>query len=87
MKDTGVCPKCAAADIVRVPGEKVSLLAPRPNVIPAGWLGGVVLVTRFVCVGCGYSEEWVENPAALQKLKSQYGTGTSPHAEPDAARR
>ena len=83
MKDSGVCPKCAATDIVRVPGDKINLFVPRPNFIPTGLLRGVV-VSRFVCCGCGYSEEWVESPAALQKLQSQYGS-VPQHAEPGAA--
>lgn len=72
MKNSGVCPKCAARDIVCVPGKTSNLVVPRPNVIPVGWVGGV-LVARFVCCGCGFTEEWVECAAALQKIKAQFG--------------
>ena len=78
MKGSGACPKCAATDIVRVPGTTFNLTGARSNVIPAGWLGNVA-VTRFVCGGCGYSEEWIEDAAALQLLKTKYG---SQHAAP-----
>ena len=81
MKGSGACPKCAATDIVRVPGTTFNMAGARANVIPVGWLGNAA-VTRFICGVCGYSEEWIEDAAALQHLKTKYG---SQHAEPGAA--
>ena len=80
MKDTGRCPKCQSTDLARVPGVEVSLSGSRSNIIRVGWWRGAV-VTRFVCCGCGFSEEWIEHAEALQKIKSKYG---SQHAEPGA---
>ena len=42
------------------------------NLVAAGLLSHVV-VSRFVCCGCGYSEEWIESADDLQKLRGQYG--------------
>lgn len=72
MKNTGVCPKCAAHDIIHVPGEKRSMTGAVGNTVAAGLLAHV-LVSRFVCCDCGYSEEWIESDEALKKLKDHYG--------------
>ncbi len=70
MKNSKKCPKCASSDILRIPGG----LDPSGNSIPAGMtVFSSVLVTRFMCVICGFSEEWVESNADIQKLKKKYG--------------
>jgi len=71
MKTTGACPKCLSADILRVPGD-AGVWRGTGNMIGAG-SAGVVAVTRLVCCGCGYSEEWVESPDDIRKLREQYG--------------
>jgi hypothetical protein len=46
------------------------------NNIPAGQtIFSSVKVTRFLCSGCGYSEEWVESPADIERLRKKYGGG------------
>ena len=57
MKKTGRCPKCGAADIAVVPPG-------RYNSIPVGF-GGAKL-ERYICLSCGFTEEWVET-AAMEK--------------------
>ena len=32
-----------------------------------------VKVTRYLCGSCGFSEEWIDAPEDLQKLKEKYG--------------
>ena len=54
MKKTGLCPKCGAADIAVVPPG-------RYNIIPMGF-GGAKL-ERYICLSCGFTEEWVETAA------------------------
>ncbi len=37
------------------------------------WAGSAIKVTRFLCKGCGFSEEWVEAPGDIAKLVDNYG--------------
>ncbi len=72
MKTTGRCAKCAASDILRIPGQTGAYGS--GNNIPAGrTIFSSVKVTRFLCGRCGYSEEWVESAADLEKLREKYG--------------
>ena len=34
---------------------------------------GTVKVTRYLCGSCGFSEEWIDSPEDLHKLKEKYG--------------
>ena len=67
MKKTGRCPKCGAADIAVVPPG-------RYNIIPMGF-GGAKL-ERYICLSCGFTEEWVET-AAMEKVRRYYGVPSS----------
>nr|WP_326188989.1 hypothetical protein [uncultured Oscillibacter sp.] len=67
MKKTGRCPKCGAADIAVVPPG-------RYNSIPVGF-GGAKL-ERYICLSCGFTEEWVET-AAMEKVRRYYGEPSS----------
>ena len=42
------------------------------NDIRAGFFGSVK-VTRYLCGSCGFSEEWIDSPEDLHKLKEKYG--------------
>jgi hypothetical protein len=57
--------------VIRIPGSAGAY----GNYISLGMtvLSGVVGVTRFLCSRCGYSEEWVESPADIEKLRKKYG--------------
>jgi ribosomal protein S27AE len=74
MKNS-VCPKCSSNEIIRIPGDN-GFPNSRGNLIFLGWtIFSTVLVTRFVCGNCGYSEEWVdESKDDLEKLKKKFGT-------------
>jgi len=67
MKNTKTCPKCGSRDIIRVP---------KHSVIAVGSFGLLtsVPVIRFVCGGCGYSEEWIESAEDRKRVKERYGT-------------
>ena len=70
MKNLKVCPKSHGTDILPITGNS-GAYGFRNN-IPAGWsIFSAVLVHRYVCCSCGYSEEWidVEN---IPKLKEKY---------------
>ena len=72
MRKSGFCPKCGSADLVVVePGLY--------NSFPAGMFAAARL-ERYVCLDCGFSEEWVEE-AALEKVRKFYGTSVSGDAE------
>ena len=59
MKNRKICPKCNSTDIIKVPGK-------------AGWSNfSAVLVHRYVCCACGYSEEWIDKED-IPRLKEKY---------------
>jgi predicted nucleic-acid-binding Zn-ribbon protein len=71
MKNSGRCVKCQHADILRIEGQSGAHGA--GNNIQVGWtIFSAVKVTRFLCASCGYSEEWIEDPADLQKLVEKF---------------
>jgi hypothetical protein len=71
------CPKCHATNIVRVPGGPGGYGS--GNYIAVGfWLTSAVPVTRYVCLGCGFIEEWVDNPRDLARLADKYGQSRRP---------
>jgi hypothetical protein len=68
MKTTNQCPKCGSKDLLRIPYSSGAELS-----VPEGsgsWRP--VPVVRYVCGGCGYIEEWVENKDDLEKLRREY---------------
>lgn len=72
MKNSHICPKCGGNDIIRVPGNVGSYGV--GNNIQVGWTNfSAVLVDRYVCSSCGYSEEWInlEDISALKKKFSR----------------
>ena len=72
MRNTHSCPKCRSAEVVRVPG-KVGASGLGNNFIPVGsFILKAVLVTRYLCTYCGFSEEWVDERADLDKLRDTY---------------
>lgn len=65
MKTTGKCPKCGTTQIVAIPSAlgtyndiKVDLLH-------------TASVTRYICTGCGYLEQYVEDKKALGTLSQR----------------
>ncbi len=70
MKNTNTCPKCGGKDIIFIPGQLRAYGA--GNNIPTGmWNFSAVLVNRYLCCACGYSEEWI-NKEDIPKLKKKY---------------
>ncbi len=70
MKHTQLCPKCDSSDILRIKGG--STWTGYQNFI-IGSVTKMVLVTRYLCANCGFSEEWVEDPKGLALLKKKHG--------------
>jgi len=59
MKHSRVCPKCAGREILRVEG-KAGAYASGNNIMVGMTILSAVLVHRYVCCSCGYSEEWID---------------------------
>lgn len=68
MKNTRSCPKCQSNDIVRIEGKAGSY----GSNIPIGMSKLAVTVTRFLCLSCGFLEEWIESKEDLEKIRSKY---------------
>jgi hypothetical protein len=72
MRRSGQCPKCQSKDLIRIPGQ-VGAYGSGNNIM-VGWMTySAVKVTRFVCVGCGFSEEWIESSEDRAKLYEKFG--------------
>ena len=69
VKNTRTCPKCQSRDIIVIPGNVGAHGS--GNNVQIGWLR-YAKVTRYLCGSCGFSEEWVEDPGARQKLKEKH---------------
>ncbi len=67
MKNSKKCPKCNAFDIIKSPA---SVWKGNDNQINAGF--STIPVIRYLCVPCGYSEEWVEFKDDRMKLKKKW---------------
>ena len=74
MRYSELCPKCQSNDIARVegrPGGKTY-----GNYIQTRSLISVnsgIEVIRFVCLKCGFSEEWIESRSGLERLRNECG--------------
>lgn len=59
MKNSGRCPKCGCREILRISGKAGAYGS--GNNIPTGMtIFSAVPVHRYLCCGCGHSEEWVD---------------------------
>ena len=70
MKHSNTCPKCGSRDILRIKGQSGPYGT--GNNIPAGaTIFSHILVHRYLCCDCGYSEEWVSKED-IPRLKKKY---------------
>ena len=70
MKNNKCCPKCNSKEILKVPGKAGAYGS--GNNIQVGWSNfSAVLVDRYVCCKCGYSEEWIDTDD-IESLKKKY---------------
>lgn len=70
MKVKRICPKCSCNDILRVEG-KAGAYGSGNNIMTGLTVFSAVLVHRYVCCSCGYSEEWIDKED-VQKLKERF---------------
>jgi hypothetical protein len=70
MKHSKICPKCNSSDIIRIDGTSKAYGA--GNNIPIGMtIFSSVLVHRYLCCSCGYSEEWIDKKD-IPRLKEKF---------------
>ena len=73
MKNTGCCPKCGSRDILRVP-DHPGRYASGSNIYTSSFtLLGKIPVIRYVCLDCGYVENWVETAEQREALHRAFG--------------
>ncbi len=70
MKNKRICLKCNGSDILVVPGT-AEAYGVGNNIRVGATIFSAVLVDRYVCCTCGYSEEWIDR-ADVAKLKKKY---------------
>lgn len=67
MKNTRRCPKCGSKDIVIVDGWIGG--GGSGNYVPLGaTVFSFVNIDRYICCGCGFTEEWI-NIEDIEKVK------------------
>ena len=75
MKFTKTCPKCQSANILRIPGTRQSH-GYGNNVKVGMTLFSAVLVTKYLCCNCGFTEEWVDSLQDIEKVTQYYAEKT-----------
>lgn len=73
MKPTGVCPKCSAAAVIRVPDHPRRHVSGNNIDTTTVTLMGKIPVIRYVCTNCGYVENWVEQESQLKEIRRVFG--------------
>ncbi len=72
MRNTNICPKCGSKDIVAVPG-KIGLFGIGYNIkVKRHGVYDRVRITRYVCCGCGFIEEWIDGVIEREWIKEKY---------------
>jgi predicted RNA-binding Zn-ribbon protein involved in translation (DUF1610 family) len=66
MKNTHKCPKCSGAEILRIEHKGVGIATGLT-------IFSIVPITRYLCAACGFSEEWINDPANIETLREKYG--------------
>ncbi len=70
MKNTNICTKCKSGEIIRIEGTSEAYGVGN-NIKVGATIFSSVLVHRYLCCNCGYSEEWV-NKEDIPKIKKKY---------------
>jgi hypothetical protein len=80
---SGRCPKCGSYD-VRVGAREFTHLGQRRNTLlgSATVLDVAAHITVYVCLYCAYSEDYIEDPQALQEIAKKWPGVQPPPAPP-----
>jgi hypothetical protein len=73
MQNSKICQKCRSDDIVKIPGT-IGSYGVGNNIIMGWTIFKAVKVTRYICISCGFSEEWVESSEDLIRIKKKFGS-------------
>jgi len=70
MKNSGCCPKCSSKDIARFPGWEGGHGSGSYLRLTQSWFWPTIaLISHYVCLECGYVEEWVDSDLELKKAR------------------
>lgn len=70
MKNTKQCPKCGSREIIRIDGYAGGYGSGN-NIMTGLTIFSAINVNRYVCCGCGFTEEWIDQSdiPALKKSR------------------
>lgn len=68
VKASGKCPKCGTSDRLVFPGHAGTLGS--GSLMVGMTVFSAIPVTRYVCLGCGFVEEWIDRASQLEKLRA-----------------
>lgn len=68
MKNTNTCPKCGKHDIVRFDGF-AEAYGSGNHVMTGSTVFSAVNVNRYICLSCGFTEEWIDT-CDLDKIEN-----------------
>lgn len=71
MRNNIACPKCGLTNIVKAPDVRGSGTGANVINIPGFFSVGVV-ISRYICTDCGYSEEWIDKKEDLEKIRNTF---------------
>ena len=75
MKYSQCCPKCQSSEIAKIEGG-----AFKGNIYNTVSFGlTTIYLTRYTCTNCGFTENYIDDPKDLAKVKDKYfrpGTDT-----------
>ena len=71
MKNANPCPKCNAHEMSRIPGG-FGRVGRSVQYGPTAFTS--IRISRYVCVKCGYTEEWIDDENELKKVTRNFGS-------------
>ena len=71
MKFDHQCPKCKSQDIVKEDKKSNPYYFNNYVYVKKNWASYIPL-TRYICLYCGYTEEWVDEAVDLDKIAKKY---------------
>lgn len=69
MKNTNICPKCKGKEIKRFNGT-IGAYGTGNNIFIGVTSFSAVKVNRYVCLTCGYVEEWIDEKD-IERIKNK----------------
>lgn len=72
MKQSAKCVKCGGQEIIRAP-DHVGAYGAGNNIRLGGFPVKRVTLTRYICAGCGYSEDWIDSQQDIDRVKAKFG--------------